>query len=289
MAAIEAKPERVAGPLFERLARVPQRGAITLFWLGQAGFALRSAAGLAVIDPYLSNSLAEKYRDAHFKHKRMMPAPIEPDEMRGVDLLLATHAHSDHLDPGGVGNIMALNPDCRLVCPARVRPVALERGADPDRTVGMKTLETRRFGQISLELLPSAHESVDIDAAGDTLFGGFVIVMEGVRVYHAGDCVPFDGLVAMLRDRKVDMALLPVNGRDEERRSRGVPGNFTVQEAAELCLEAGIGMLIPHHFGMFDFNTVAPEVIRSVLESYRPRKLRWRLPDVGECLSVFAK
>ncbi|MDR1744849.1 MAG: MBL fold metallo-hydrolase [Planctomycetota bacterium] len=289
MAAIETKTERVAGPLFECLAHIPQRGTINLFWLGQAGFALRSAAGLVVVDPYLSNSLAEKYRDACFKHKRMMPAPIGPDELRGVDLLLATHAHSDHLDPGSVGIIMALNPNCSLVSPIRIRPIALERGADPDRTVGMKTMEIRRFGQISLEILPSAHEKVDIDDEGNTLFGGFVITMENVCIYHSGDCVPFESLAGMLRERGVDMALLPVNGRDAERRSRGVPGNFTVEEAAGLCLDAEIGILVPHHFGMFDFNTVPPESIRSDLEKYAGTNLRWFVSGTAEYLSVFAK
>lgn len=288
MCAIEARVRARDGALFERLADVPQRRALNIFWLGQAGFALRSAGCLAVIDPYLSNALAEKYQNAHFKHKRMMPAPMEPDELRGVDLLLATHAHSDHLDPGGVGKIMALNPDCRLVCPVRVVPTALQRGADPDRTVGMKTLEKRRFGQVSLELLPSAHEEVDIDGDGNTLFGGFVITMEGVRIYHSGDCVPFAGLAAMLRERGVDMALLPVNGRDAERRSRGVPGNFTLEEAADLCLASGIGLLVPHHFGMFDFNTIVPEAIRSGLKGYRRRGLRWFIPDAAEYLSIFA-
>jgi L-ascorbate metabolism protein UlaG (beta-lactamase superfamily) len=273
-------------PLRDALALPPQRGTVNAFWLGQAGFALRAADALVLIDPYLSDSLAIKYRDAEFKHTRMMPPPLEPGDARGVTLLLATHAHSDHLDPGSVGAIMANNPDCLLVCPASVVPAALERGADAGRVVGMHSMETKRFGSVALELLPSAHEELATDENGDTLYGGFVIRMDGFAIYHSGDCAPFDRQADMLRERHADIALLPVNGRDANRRSEGILGNFTVDEAASLCLDAGIPFLVPHHFGMFDFNTVAPETIQAALERYAPRGLRWIIPESGQCLSI---
>jgi hypothetical protein len=61
-----------------------------------------------------------------------------------------------------------------------------------------------------------------------------------------------------LRDLKPDIALLPVNGRDEYRRSHNVPGNFHFEEAIALCHSTGIAYLIPHHYGMFEFNSVDP-------------------------------
>jgi hypothetical protein len=40
-------------------------------------------------------------------------------------------------------------------------------------------------------------------------------------------------------------------------------GNFSFEEAVTLCAGAGIGVLIPHHFGMFDFNTIDETELRS--------------------------
>jgi L-ascorbate metabolism protein UlaG (beta-lactamase superfamily) len=59
-----------------------------------------------------------------------------------------------------------------------------------------------------------------------------------------------------LRDLKPDIALLHVNGRDEYRRSHNVPGYFHFEEAIALCHRTGIAYLIPHHYGMFKFNSV---------------------------------
>jgi L-ascorbate metabolism protein UlaG (beta-lactamase superfamily) len=283
---IEAKVQRRQAPLFEQLSNPSRRGTVNMFWLGQAGFAIRTARQLILVDPYLSNALAEKYRDAPFKHTRMMESPLAPDEPRGVDYIFATHAHSDHLDPGSIGKIMALNPECRLVCPKSARGKALERGADPDRIVHLSSLEKRSLGRFSVEMIPSAHEELADDGRGNILFAGYIFAIEGIKLYHSGDCVPYDGLAMLLRERGVNIALLPVNGRDQYRREHGVPGNFTVEEAAELCVEASIPFLIPHHFGMFEFNTVPPEEIELRLRPYRARGLDWRIPSVDEALTA---
>ena len=286
MGKLEIRHGETAKHLFEAITVPAKRGSVNFFWLGQAGFAVRSSTSLLLIDVYLSNALADKYRDAEFKHRRMMPTPLVPDEVRGVDLLLASHAHSDHLDPGSVGQIMALNPDCRLICPGSVVPRALERGADRDRIISMPELEKCRFGPVIIEMIPSAHETLERDADGSALFAGFVIEIDGVRFYHSGDCVPYGGLAELLKERRIDLALLPVNGRDAIRTAAGILGNFTVDEAAELCIEAGIPILIPHHFGMFDFNTISPEKIENALEKYRGRDLEWIIPESGYCLTA---
>jgi hypothetical protein len=59
--------------------------------------------------------------------------------------------------------------------------------------------------------------------------------------------------------RRIHVAILPVNGRDAQRTAAGIPGNFTFDEAVELCRQAGIDSLLVCHFGIFDFNTVGRE------------------------------
>lgn len=43
-------------------------------WLGQAGFALRAEGCRWLVDPYLSDFLAQKYRGSEFPHDRLMAA-----------------------------------------------------------------------------------------------------------------------------------------------------------------------------------------------------------------------
>jgi L-ascorbate metabolism protein UlaG (beta-lactamase superfamily) len=55
---------------------------------------------------------------------------------------------------------------------------------------------------------------------------------------------------------KIDIALLPINGRSPERR---VPGNLFGREAAHLARDIQAKLVIPCHYEMFEFNTASPD------------------------------
>ena len=63
-------------------------------------------------------------------------------------------------------------------------------------------------------------------------------------------------MVERLQEFKIDIALLPINGRAPERR---VSGNLWGTEAATLASKIGARMVIPCHYDMFEFNTETPE------------------------------
>lgn len=228
-----------------------------LCWLGQAGFLLRAGDLRLMIDPYLSDSLAAKYRGTRFPHTRLMPPPIRAARVTHLDAVLCTHAHTDHMDPDTLGPIAANNPRCRFVVPRAARETAVARGVPPDRLVALNAGEQEPLGPgLALSALASAHEDLATDEQGNHRFLGYVLRTRNVVVYHSGDSVPYPGLADQLAGVGVQVALLPVNGRDAERRAHGVPGNFTFPEAQALCLAAGIRWLVACHFGMFEFNTV---------------------------------
>ena len=278
----------IGEPLGDELARVlrqPHAG-VSLMWLGQAGFLLRLDTAIVLIDPYLSDSLARKYRGQRFGHQRMMAAPILPEALPQVDLVLCTHRHGDHMDPGTLPALARLHPDCRFVVPAAETGHAQAIGLRADRLVPAMAGETRHLLGLSIVPIPAAHEQLEMDAAGRHRFLGYGINGRDCRLYHSGDCVPYEGLESVVAGLGASLALLPVNGRDAERRAAGVPGNFTLDEAAALCRKAGIEEMIAHHWGMFDFNTCDPAAIEALAAmSAAPRIIRprtdcaWRISE----------
>ena len=260
--------EKISTPLLEAIkAPLSNMGHVRLFWLGQAGFAIRYRDKLMVVDPYLSDYLAEKYQNAEFKHRRMIPPPMSPKEAAVADWLLATHKHSDHLDPWTVSAMVAANPNLKVIVPESTAGHAKDMGVPADKIILIDAGQTVTINSgICIDALPSAHETLATDADGKHLYLGYVMRFDGLSVYHSGDCVPYRGLDNILAARNIDLALLPINGRDAYRRERNIPGNFTVQEALNLCEQAVIPNMIGHHFGMFDFNTIDPKEAQDVIQ-----------------------
>jgi L-ascorbate metabolism protein UlaG (beta-lactamase superfamily) len=243
----------------------PHEG-VSLAWLGQAGFVIRIGNAVVLVDPYLSDHLAIKYHGKRFPHARMMAAPVEPHDLPRVDLVICTHRHSDHMDPGTLPVLAKRHPGCRFVVPAAEAMHALRMGLPEERLVLANAHDSLRpLGDVPLALhpLPAAHERLDEDEQGQHRFLGYVLEAGGARLYHSGDCIPYAGLSDAVRRLEPELALLPVNGRDAERAAAGVPGNFTLAEAVALCAEAGVPLLVPHHWGLFAFNTADPAEIEA--------------------------
>jgi len=263
---LECKP--FAGSLADRIKQ-PLVSGPALYWLGQAGFLVRTPRYTFLIDPYLSDSLAMKYRGTPLPHIRMMPPPIHVEQLGNIDFVFCTHHHTDHMDPGTLMPL-ARQPDLRYVVPAASRAEAMKRsGVREERLVCVDAGD-------AIELLPglvvkpvrSAHETLQLDSAGHHLFLGYGIELGGATIFHSGDAVPFEGEEDEVAALGADVALLPVNGRSKALAENGVPGNFFLREATALSRNCGIPFMLSHHYGMFEFNTIELEEIER--EATRP-------------------
>jgi L-ascorbate metabolism protein UlaG (beta-lactamase superfamily) len=270
----------------ERVLGWPAPGQPGIAWLGQAGFWIETGTARVLIDPYLSDSLARKYAGTANDHRRMMPPPVLPADLPRPDLVLVTHAHTDHMDPETLGPLAARFPDLPFIVPAAREEIARARiGAGARLMTADAGDLIEPLPGLRITVLPAAHETRETDAEGRHVFLGYGIEAGGVTIYHSGDCIPFDGLAEAVRRLRPDIALLPVNGRDAARLAAGIPGNFTLAEAIGLARAAEATFLIPHHFGMFAFNTCDPgEIDRAAATTCAPSVLR---PGTGETLRIF--
>jgi len=233
-------------------------GQLVMQWLGQAGFGVFYKDSYLMVDPYLSDYLAKKYAGKEFPHKRMMPVPIDMAKVKGLNYVLCTHRHSDHMDPETLPILLKNNSKCKLVAPRAEKKYVIETlGINEDKVIFVNANESVILNDhIQIEVVPSAHEELKTDSEGNHHYLGYILKLGDITLYHSGDCVPYDSLAKELKNKEIDVALLPVNGRDEFRTSRGVLGNFSFEESVGLCKSLGISKMICHHFGMFDFNTM---------------------------------
>ena len=232
------------------------RDDLHLWWLGQSGFLIQWRGNHLLFDPYLSDSLTLKYTGTDKPHTRMTERVIAPDALDFIDLATSSHNHTDHLDGETLTSLMLANPEMQLLVPAANRAFAADRlGMDPDQLEAIDAGQSIVLGPIELHAVPAAHEELAKDDLGRHQFVGYVAKLGPWTVYHSGDTIPYDGMEKILQQWKIDVALLPINGRRPVRR---VAGNLWGREAANLAKDIGAKIVIPCHYDMFEFNTETP-------------------------------
>lgn len=262
----------------------PQRGEIAIWWLGQSGFVIKGETATLVFDPYLSTALEDATRDnERIRHVRMMPIPALPQELDFCDYIFCSHDHADHYDRASVSGILA-NRGTVIVPPAAEASL-LADGIPAERIVTVGAGESRTLGGITIRAVQAKHNEFDWSPETGYPYVGFIVEMDGMTIYHAGDTIWFPELAQLLRAHCVDIAIVPVNGGDEDRVERGFASNLMFDEAARLCREIGAAYMIPCHFDMFTINTV--EIGRFVNYVNRQRDMpSYWIPVIGQRLSL---
>ena len=230
-------------------------GEFRLWWLGQSGFLLQWQGHHLLLDPYLSDSLARKYAGTPTPHLRMTAIPVKPERLNFIDVVTASHIHTDHLDPDTLGPLLEVNPGLQLVAPEAERE-AIYKKLSPRLPLiqGLAQGGSIELGGFRISAVASAHETLEMDAAGRSRFLGYVIEFGAWTIYHSGDTVLHPTLAESLGRFRIDVALLPINGCSPERR---VAGNLNAREAASLGRGIGARLVVPCHYDMFAFSTAS--------------------------------
>jgi L-ascorbate metabolism protein UlaG (beta-lactamase superfamily) len=227
-----------------------------VWWLGQSGVLVQWAGERLLFDPYLSDSLTKKYASTDKPHVRMTERCIDPAKLTGITRVTASHVHTDHLDGETLVPLAQMNPGFRLYLPHPIIPEAEKRLGDADVVFcGIGDHDVLVEGNWELRGVIAKHNEVLRDEHGNCHYTGFLVKCGPFTIYHSGDTLWHDDIVAALREQRCDLMLLPINGDKPERR---VAGNLNGTEAAALAKAGGARLVVPCHYDMFEFNTATP-------------------------------
>ena len=245
---------------------------LCLWWLGQSGFLLQWKGKRVLVDPYLSDSLTRKYEQTDKPHIRMSERVIDPDLLKGIDIVTSSHNHTDHLDAETLIPVLRNNPDAAFLIPEANRKFVSERTGVPSSfPIGMTDGGAVRIGDFTFHGVPARHNEIERDENGNCRFMGYIIAFGAYHIYHSGDTLWFDELPDLVRPWAVDVAILPINGNDPARR---VAGNLDHREAAALGKAIGARCVIPCHYDMFTFNTAdVNDFIREAEQQGQPYRV----------------
>ena len=247
--------------------------------LGQCGFVIEAGGARLVTDPYLSYTVDEKHYSEKTPWKRLYAPPCALIDVK-PDVVVISHSHDDHMDPKTLGDYRAAGGDCIIAAPAPecgkleelgFSGIIYARAEQPFEAKGFRVTP-----------IICAHTEPHVDEAGRFRELSYIIEAEGKKLLFGGDLSIYDGLAERVAREHIDYALIPANGRDDERTANDIIGNTDAAEAAQLAAIWGC-TLIPTHYDLYEINGCPAEKIIAAAESVGAKLL---MPKVGEEIEI---
>lgn len=183
------------------------------------------------------------------------------------DIVAVTHGHEDHL-----GETLALAKPTVTI--TEIAKYLTSKGVPAE---GMNIGGTILVDGISFTMTPAIH-SAGIEEAGPGFNGGtaagFVIWMDGVTIYHAGDTALFLDMKLIGELYHPDVAFLPIGGRY----------TMGVAEAMIAANFIGAKMVIPIHYNTWDKIRADPFPFKKAVE--QTTDIRVQVLQPGESIYI---
>jgi L-ascorbate metabolism protein UlaG (beta-lactamase superfamily) len=183
------------------------------------------------------------------------------------DIVAVTHGHEDHM-----GETVALGK--KTIAITEIAKYLSAKGLPVE---GMNIGGTAIVEGVSFTMTPAVHSSW-IEEAGIGCYGGtaagFVIGMDGMKIYHAGDTALFSDMKLIGELYHPDVALLPIGGR------------FTMGPAEAMVAAHFIGAktVIPIHYNTWDKIRADPILFRNAIE--RTTDIKVEVLMAGEWIEI---
>ena len=247
-------------------------GQVAFWWIGQHSFVVKLGKNILYFDPFLTDLSGRK-----------ISPQLSAEEITNATLIFGSHDHADHMDRPAWPSLAQHSPQSRFIVPELFRTrLSHELEISEDRFLGLDDGQTLTHGDLTITAIAAAHEQLAPDPkTGQHPTLGFIVQGNGVTVYHSGDTCLYEGMQTKLSQHKIDLAFLPINGRDAKRLKAGCIGNMTYQEAVDLAGALKPNLTLPSHFEMFEGNTEDPQLFIDYMTVKYPA-LKTFIPEHGK-------
>lgn len=278
-------------------AEFVEENALKMWWLGCTGIWLKTAHTDITVDVWFGTgkrTKAKKYIDPHHQMARMCggrnlqpnlracPVVYDPFAVKKVDAVLATHAHSDHMDINFAAAVLKnCGSEVKFIGPKRCADIWTSWGVPADRIVVMAPGRRVTVGDVDILALESFDRTALITAEADVVLKdkqppdmnelavNYLLQTPGGNVYHSGDSHYSNMYAKHGNEHKIDIAL----GSYGEN-PRGITDKMTSSDILRMAEALRTRVIIPFHHDVWtNFQADPNEIL--LLYNYRKHMMNY--------------
>jgi L-ascorbate metabolism protein UlaG (beta-lactamase superfamily) len=256
-------------------------GQIAITFIGHSTFLIRTASRVIITDPVFTTNAGPFGR---MGPPRVRPPAVRPADLPTVDVVLVSHNHYDHLQPS---SLRLFRDTASYVVPLGVGKFL---PAASGKIHELDWWQTATVAGAGLTCVPAQHFSARTPWDRDrTLWCGFVVRVDGVTIYFAGDS-GYSPQFAEIGARcpEIDVALIPIGAY--EPRWFMSPVHMNPEEAVRAHLDVKTRVSIGMHFGTFQLTDEAIDEPLRALDRARQEhgvaKDAFRALGFGETITI---
>lgn len=182
---------------------------LTLWWLGNAGFAIRYNKILMFIDPVIEVKGEENQALSEIGLKLQHELPLRATEVERADIILLTHHHTDHTAPKTLSVLK--RTDALFICPENCQPVLDRVGVDRVRVKTVNYGQRITYKDVSIKPVMAIHggRHGDVDSLLPNFErgAGYVVRVGAHSIFHPGDTVLLEEHYKL---KNIEILLLPI-------------------------------------------------------------------------------
>ena len=205
-------------------------------YVGHGTVALELSGTKLLTDPMLRN---------RFLHAKRHAPPVAAGTADGVDGVLISHLHADHLD---FPSLRELGRSTEFVVPSGGAKLLKRRGFE--RVTEVEPGDSATIAGIELSVTPAVHDGRRVPLGPKLKAVGYDLRGKQHRIYFAGDTDLFAGMSALAQPAgsgRVDVALLPIAGWGPKVGR----GHLDARRAAEAAAMIQPRCVVPIHWGTY--------------------------------------
>ncbi|MCB8817312.1 MBL fold metallo-hydrolase [Desulfosporosinus shakirovi] len=221
---------------------------VTVAWLGHASFLINFFGTRILIDPALNSNIGiTPLGDLTIGPSRYIASALSSDEVGAIDLLLVSHAHTDHFDYPTLRKFQS--PNTSVVTAKNTSP--LWKGMKFKSIEEMHWQDSKSLAGVTVKAIEGKHWGARIPWKKGMEANSLLLSKNGINIFFGADTGYTELIQQQLSGVPIDIAIMGIGAYSPKSFEAK---HATPEQAWKMAEEMSAKWIIPMHWGAFNLS-----------------------------------